>query len=71
MIRESDTDVGLADSDTMCLGVSTAQRVRISAGLMEGLEAVVIRRLSSGRVLLRLQPGVCVVVLQCCLEKLK
>ena len=45
MIRESDTDVGLADSDTMCLGVSQ-QRVRISAGLMEGLEAVVIRRLS-------------------------
>lgn len=71
MIRESDTDIGQADSDMMCLDVSAGQRVRISVGLMEGLEAIVIRHLSSGRVLLRLQPGVYVEVLQDCLEALE
>ncbi len=48
MAKGSDTQIGRADSDTMCLGVSPGQRVRISAGLMEGSEATVIQPRTQG-----------------------
>jgi hypothetical protein len=71
MARGSDTHIGRADGDTMCLGVSPGQRVRISAGLMEGSVATVIQQRSQGRVLVRLQQGVYVEIYQYCLEKIK
>ena len=70
MARGSDTHIGLADSDTMCLGVSAGQRVRVSAGLLERAEAIVIQQRSQGRVLVRLQQGVYIDIYQYCLEKL-
>ncbi len=71
MAKGSDTHIGRADSDTMCLGVSPGQRVRISAGLMEGSEATVVQQRTQGRVLVRLQHGVYVEIYQYCLEKIK
>jgi hypothetical protein len=71
MAKGSDTQIGRADSDTMCLGVSPGQRVRISAGLMEGSEATVVQQRTQGRVLVRLQHGVYVEIYQYCLEKIK
>lgn len=71
MARESDTHIGLDDSDTICLGVSEGQRVRISVGIMEGAEAIVIQQRSQGRVLVQLQQGVYIEIYQYCLEKLK
>ena len=71
MAKGSDTQIGRADNDTMCLGVSPGQRVRISAGLMEGSEAIVVQQRTQGRVLVRLQHGVYVEIYQYCLEKIK
>jgi hypothetical protein len=66
---ESDTWIGSSDGDTMCLQVSPGQRVVISAGLMEGSEAVVVQQRSHGRVLVRLEQGVFVEIHQYCLEQ--
>ena len=67
----SDTHIGRAESDTICLGVAPGQHVRISAGLMEGSEAIVVQQRTHGRVLVRLQHGVYVEIHQFCLEKIK
>jgi transcription antitermination factor NusG len=66
----SDTHIGRAESDTVCLGFSPGQSVRISVGLMEGFEAVVVQQRMRGRVLVRLEPGVFVEIHQFCLEKI-
>ncbi len=67
----SDTQIGRADRDTVCLGLAPGQSVRISVGLMEGMEAVVVQPRMGGRVLVRLQRGVFVEVHQFCLEMIK
>jgi hypothetical protein len=71
MSQGSDTHIGRADNDTMCLGFAPGQHVRIAAGLMSGAEATVIQQRPQGRILVRLQPGVYVEILQYCLEKIK
>jgi hypothetical protein len=70
-VNESDTWIGSSDGDTMCLHVSPGQRVTISAGLMEGSQAVVVEQRTHGRVLVRLEHGVFVEIHQYCLEQLK
>ena len=67
----SDTRIGSAEGDTLCLRISPGQRVRINAGLMEGSEAVVVQQRTHGRVLVRVQHGVYVEISQFCLEKIK
>ncbi len=69
--NESDTWIGSSAGDTTCFQVSQGQRVRISAGLMEGSEAVVVEQRTHGRVLVRLEQGVFVEIHQYCLEKIK
>jgi hypothetical protein len=71
MANGSDTHIGRAESDTICVGVSPGQCVRIVAGLMEGSQAIVVQQRSQGRVLVRLQQGVYVEIQQYCLEKIK
>lgn len=71
MSQGSDTQIGRADNDTMCLGLTPGQHVRITAGLMSGAEATVVQHRPQGRVLVRLQPGVYVEILQYCLETIK
>lgn len=71
MSQGSDTHIGRADNDTMCLGFSPGQHVRVTAGLMSGAVATVIQQRPQGRVLIRLQPGVYVEILQYCLEGIK
>lgn len=67
----SDTHIGSADGDTLCLRISPGQRVRITAGLLEGSEAVVVQQRTHGRILVRVQQGVYVEIHQFCLEKIK
>jgi hypothetical protein len=69
--NESDTWIGSSDGDTRCFQVSPGQRVSISAGLMEGSEAVVVEQRTHGRVLVRLEQGVFVEIHQYCLEQIK
>lgn len=64
----SDTQIGRAERDTVCLGFSPGQFVRVSVGQMEGMEAVVVQQRNFGRVLIRLQRGVFLEVHQFCLE---
>ena len=71
MASGSDTHIGRADGDTVCLSVSPGQRVRIIAGLLEGSEAIVVKQRTHGRVLVRVQQGVYVEIQQFCLEKIK
>jgi hypothetical protein len=71
MIHSSDTRIRRAESDTTHSGVSSGERVRISAGLLDGLETTVIHQSSNGRVLLQLQQGVYIEIYQYCLEKIK
>ena len=71
MANGSDTHIGRAESDTVCLSVTAGQRVRIVAGLLEGSEAIVIQQRTHGRVLVRVQQGVYVEIQQFCLEKIK
>jgi len=71
MVSGSDTHIGRATGDTVCLGVKPGQNVRISAGLMVGSEAIVVQQRSQGRVLVRLQQGVYIEIQQFCLEKVK
>lgn len=71
MASGSDTHIGRAGGDTVCLSVSPGQRVRIVAGLLEGSEAIVVRQRTHGRVLVRVQQGVYVEIQQFCLEKIK
>ncbi len=71
MPNGSDTQIGRAESDTVCLGLTSGQAVRVSAGLMEGFDAVVVQQRSRGRVLVRLEPGVFVEIHQFCLEVIK
>ena len=68
--NESDTWIGSEGSDTVCIQVLPGQRVRISAGLMEGSEAVVVEQRTHGRVLVRMEHGVYVEIHQFCLEKM-
>ncbi len=65
-----ESGIGMVDSSTMCLGISAGQRVRISTGLLEGLEAVVIGVRYPGRVVLQLQQGLHIHIGQVCLEQL-
>ncbi len=67
----SDTHIGRADGDTVCLSVSPGQRVRIVAGPLEGSNAIVVQSRTHGRVLVRVQQGVYVEIHQFCLEKIK
>jgi hypothetical protein len=67
----SDTHIGRADGDTVCLSVSPGQRVRIVAGLLQGSEATVVKQRARGRVLVCVQHGVYVEIQQFCLEKIK
>ncbi len=71
MAKGSDTHIGRAESDTVCLSVTPGQRVRIMAGLLEGSEAIVVQQRTHGRVLVRVQQGVYVEIQQFCLEKIK
>lgn len=71
MANGSDTHIGRADSDTLCLGVAPGQSVRIAAGLMEGAQAVVVQQRMHGRVLVRLHGGVYVEIQQYCLERIR
>jgi len=71
MANGTDTHIGRADHDTVCLSVSPGQRVRIIAGLLEGSEAIVVKQRSHGRILVRMQQGVYVEIQQFCLEKIK
>ena len=71
MANGSDTHIGSAAGDTVCLSVSPGQRVRISAGLLQGSEAIVVKQRTHGRVLVRVQQGVYVEIQQFCLEKIK
>ena len=70
-LHNSDTQVGRAELDTFCLRVDPGQRVKITAGILQGSEAVVVRQRTAGRVLVRLQRGVYVEVHQFCLEPTK
>ncbi len=67
----SDTHIGRADGDTVCLSVSPGQRVRIVTGPLEGSSAIVVQPRTHGRVLVRVQQGVYVEIHQFCLEKIK
>ncbi len=71
MTNASDTHIGRAGGDTVCLSVAPGQRVRVVAGLLDGSEAVVVRQRTNGRVLVRVQEGVYVEIQQFCLEKIK
>lgn len=71
MASGSDTHIGHGDGDTVCLSVSSGQRVRIIAGVLEGTEAVVVNQRTPGRVLVRVQHGVYVEIQQFCLEKIR
>ena len=71
MANGSDTHIGRGGTDTVCVGVSPGQSVRIAAGLMEGSQAIVVQQRSQGRVLVRLQQGVYVEIQQFCLEKIR
>ncbi len=71
MASGSDTHIGRAETDTVCLSVKPGQRVRIVAGLLEGCEAIVVQQRSHGRILVRVQQGVFVEIHQFCLEKIK
>jgi hypothetical protein len=66
--RDSDTRVGKADLDTFCLSVKRGQKVQITAGILQGAGAVVVRQRTGGRVLVRLQRGAYVEIHQYCLE---
>ncbi len=71
MPNGSDTHIGRADSDTVCLSVKSGQLVRIVAGPLEGSDAIVVQSRTHGRVLVRVQQGVYVEIHQFCLEKIK
>jgi hypothetical protein len=71
MANGSDTRIGRAEGDTLCLGASPGQCVRIAAGLMEGSQAIVVQQRTRGRVLVRLHEGVYVEIQEYCLEKIK
>ena len=71
MANGSDTHIGRGGGDTVCVGISPGQCVRIAAGLMQGSQAIVVQQRSEGRVLVRLQQGVYVEIQQFCLEKIK
>ncbi len=71
MASGSDTHIGRAGGDTVCLGALPGQHVRIAAGLMEGSRAIVVQQRSRGRVLVRLQQGLYVEIQQFCLEKIR
>ncbi len=70
MANGSDTQIGRAENDTVCLSVAPGQRVRIIVGVLEGSEAIVVQQRSHGRVLVRVQQGVYVEIQQFCLEKI-
>jgi hypothetical protein len=54
----SDTRIGKADSDTVCVEVSLGQRVRIGGGPLNGLRGTVTQRRPGGRYLVRLDHAV-------------
>ncbi|MBM4092878.1 MAG: hypothetical protein FJ276_26240 [Planctomycetes bacterium] len=70
MTKNADTRIGKTAPDTVCLAVSRGQRVRISAGSLKGVEAVVVLPRTDGRVLVRLRQGVFLEIHAFCLEKI-
>ncbi len=69
--HRSDTQFARDVVDTMCLRVVPGQTVRITAGILEGVTAVVQEHRTGGRVLIRLKHGVFVEVNQFCLDTKK
>ncbi len=67
-MSDSDTQIGQFDGDTVCLKFVKGQRVRVATGSLKGLEGTVLEHRSVGRVLVQLQPGVCIEVGQLTLE---
>ncbi len=67
-MNRSDTQIGIADSDTMCLRFAKGQRVRITAGALKGTEGIVIESRPVGRALVRLGDGLFVEIHQFCLQ---
>lgn len=71
MVDGSDTHIGRAESDTLCISVARGQRVRIVAGPLEGTQAVVVKPQSNGRVIVRVDQGLYLEIQQYCLEKVR
>lgn len=69
--HESDTHIGKGELDTFCLNIRPGQHVKITAGVLQGSEAVVVSQRTGGRVLVHLQKGLYVEVHQFCLEAAK
>ena len=67
-VSRSDTRIGNAESDTLCLKFVSGQRVRVATGSMKGLEGTFVENRSVGRVLIRVHTGICVEIHQYCLE---
>lgn len=66
--HESDTHIGRNEPDTSCLNTRPGQHVKISAGVLQGSEAIVVSQRTGGRVLVHLHKGLYVEVHQFCLE---
>lgn len=69
--HESDTHIGKSELDTLCLNIRPGQKVRITAGVLQGSNAVVVSQRTGGRVLIHLQKGLYIEVHQFCLEATK
>lgn len=70
-VKECDTHIGRVDNDTLCLSISPGDSVRVSAGMMQGIEATAVQQRTHGRVLVRVERGLYVEIHQFCLEKIK
>lgn len=71
MVDGSDTHIGRAESDTLCLSLARGQRVQVVAGPLEGTRAVVVKQQSNGRVIVRIDQGLYLEIQQYCLEKVR
>ena len=67
-VSRSDTRIGNAESDTVCLRFAAGQSVRIAAGAMKGLVGTVVDHRTIGRILVQIDAGICVEIHQYCLE---
>lgn len=67
----SETRLGIADSDTVCLRFAEGQSVRIAAGAMSGMMGKVVDHRTVGRILVQLDIGICVEIHQYCLEAMQ
>lgn len=66
----SDTTIQRQETDTLALCIRQGQRVRVAAGLFEGLVGVVQEQRTGGSVLVKLDRGLFIVVKQIVLETL-